>query len=112
VKLRHLASANYAAELVAGAHGTVDGMIVCALIEARSHERFVLLAGAVDDARLRGLYEDLLEAERRHGELYLDLAEEAAGGDVSTRIAELAALEARVIARRGQPVRMHAGGVS
>ena len=123
-----LAGANYAAGLMtalraptpprAGAGAvrswqgerTIDEMLVCALIEARSHERFVRLAAATDDVRLRDLYEDLLAAEERHGSLYLELAEEAAGGDVSARLAELAAHEAAVLARPGQPIRMHAGG--
>jgi tRNA-(ms[2]io[6]A)-hydroxylase len=85
-------------------------MLACALIEARSHERFVRLAAATDDTRLRDLYEDLLAAEERHGSLYLELAEEAAGGDVAARLAELATHEAQVLARPAQPIRMHAGG--
>jgi tRNA-(ms[2]io[6]A)-hydroxylase len=125
---RSLAAANYAAGLMAALRPaspprvgpgvvrswqgdrTVDEMLACALIEARSHERFVRLAAATDDARLRDLYEDLLAAEERHGSLYLELAEEAAGGDVAARLAELAAHEARVLARPDQPLRMHAGG--
>jgi tRNA-(ms[2]io[6]A)-hydroxylase len=125
---RSLAAANYAAGLMSALRPaspprtgpgvvrswqgdrTVDEMLCCALIEARSHERFVRLAAATDDSRLRDLYEDLLAAEARHGSLYLELAEEAAGGDVSERLAALAAHEAQVLARPEQPVRMHAGG--
>lgn len=116
VAFRPQAGAGYAAALFEAARpgSRVDEMIVCALIEARSHERFVLLATAVEDARLRRLYEGLIEAEARHGDLYLELATEAAGGDaaqVAARVEELARHEARVIARPGLPVRMHAGGV-
>jgi tRNA-(ms[2]io[6]A)-hydroxylase len=89
---------------------TVDELLICTLIEARSHERFERLAEAVPDKCLAGLYADLCEAEARHGELYLALAEEAAGGDVSARLAELCAYEARVVSRPGMPLRMHAGG--
>jgi tRNA-(ms[2]io[6]A)-hydroxylase len=91
---------------------TIDEMLCGALIEARSHERFVKLAWATDDRRLRDLYEDLLEAEARHGSLYLDLAHEVAGDEaaVAARLAEMAAHEAAVLIRRDQPVRMHAGG--
>jgi tRNA-(ms[2]io[6]A)-hydroxylase len=88
---------------------TVDEMLVCALIEARSHERFVCLRDRVD-AKLAELYDDLLEAEARHGLLYLELAAEAAQGDVGARLRELAAHEAQVLTRPGQQVRMHAGG--
>jgi tRNA-(ms[2]io[6]A)-hydroxylase len=48
---------------------TVDEMLVCALIEARSHERFACLAGALEGHPLGRLYADLCEAEARHGEL-------------------------------------------
>jgi tRNA-(ms[2]io[6]A)-hydroxylase len=116
-------SARYAAALFEAARpgSVVDEMICCALIEARSHERFVLLEQAVGDERLAKLYGDLLEAEARHGDMYLELATEAAATDaaaddaaavVAARLAELAAHEAQVIARAGQPVRMHAGGVA
>ncbi len=111
--LKPLASAGYAAALMAGAgkpRTPVGDFLCCALIEARSHERFVRLAEATDDARLRKLYQDLFEAEERHGSLYLELAEEVAGEDVSARLAALAAHEAEVVARPGLPVRMHAGG--
>jgi tRNA-(ms[2]io[6]A)-hydroxylase len=85
-------------------------MLVCAIIEARSHERFVRLAAATDDARLRKLYRDLLDAEERHGALDLGFAAEAARGRPAPRLAELCAIEARVLTRPRQPIRMHAGG--
>ena len=116
VPFRGLASANYAAELLARVRSTdararkVDEMLCCALIEARSHERFVRLGAAVDDARLAKFYGELAEAEARHGEIYVELAAEAAGQDVQARLDELAAAEAEIVARPGQPTRMHAGG--
>jgi tRNA-(ms[2]io[6]A)-hydroxylase len=126
VRFRSLPGANYAAGLMSALRPaspprpggvrswqgdrTVDDMLACALIEARSHERFVRLAAATDDVRLRDLYEDLLAAEERHGCLYLELAVEAAGADVASRLAELSAHEATVLARPDQPIRMHAGG--
>lgn len=89
---------------------TVNEMLVCALIEARSHERFVRLAEALGDAPLGRMYADLRDAEARHGELYLELAREAAGGDIDARLVELAAHEARVLVRPGMPLRIHSGG--
>jgi tRNA-(ms[2]io[6]A)-hydroxylase len=88
-------------------------MLSCALIEARSHERFERLRAAVDDERLARFYGELAEAEARHGELYVELAVEAAGGDaaaVSARLAQLADAEGEIVARPGQATRMHAGG--
>jgi tRNA-(ms[2]io[6]A)-hydroxylase len=116
IPFRGLPSANYAAELFAcvrPAARKLDELLCCALIEARSHERFVRLAAAVDDARLARFYEELADAEARHGDLYVELATEAAGADasaVAARLRQLAAEEARVVARPAQPLRMHAGG--
>ena len=122
VPFRALNAAGYAAALFAHFRGDergrrVDEMLACALIEARSHERFVRLQAALaalpqtpETARLAAFYDDLAEAEARHGGLYVALAEEAAGGDVSARLAELTALEAEAISRPSQPLRMHAGG--
>ncbi len=62
------------------------------------------------DARLARFYLELAEAEARHGEIYVELATEAAGGDVAARLHQLAEVEAAIVARPGQPVRMHAGG--
>lgn len=89
---------------------TVDEMLVCALIEARSHERFERFAAALAGTPLGSLYADLCDAEARHGEIYVDLAGEAAGGDITGRLAELARHEALVVARPGLALRMHAGG--
>jgi tRNA-(ms[2]io[6]A)-hydroxylase len=111
LELRALQSSGYAAQLFKAARpgSSVDEMLVCALIEARSHERFERLAEAVPDARLRRFYADLGEAEARHGALYVELAEDAARGTVDDRLAELTAREAEIVARANQPLRMHSG---
>ena len=118
VPFRGLPSGNYATALFALVHSDdararkVDELLCCALIEARSHERFVRLGAALppEDARLAKFYGELAEAEARHGEIYVELAEEAAGGPVTRRLEELAAAEGEIVARSGQPTRMHAGG--
>jgi tRNA-(ms[2]io[6]A)-hydroxylase len=109
--LKPLTSANYAAELFAAAKrfGDLGELLACALIEARSHERFVRLSEAVSDERLRDFYVELAAAEERHGSIYIELAEERAGRAVDRELAELTAREAEIIARPGQPLRMHAG---
>jgi len=109
---RALQSSNYAAALFAACRpdAPADQLLACALIEARSHERFERLAAAVPDPGLRAMYAELGEAEARHGELYVALAEEAAGVPLSDRLAELTACEAEIVARPGQPLRMHSGG--
>lgn len=55
----------------------VDRLLVSALIEARSSERFKLLLEALPketSAELRVLYEELFACEARHYRTYLDLA--------------------------------------
>ncbi len=77
----------------------LDLLLVAALIEARSHERFERLLGHVADARLAKLYAELAEAEARHGPIYLELAIAHAGEETArTRLEELLELEARALA--------------
>jgi tRNA-(ms[2]io[6]A)-hydroxylase len=88
----------------------LDVLLISALIEARSCERFQILADGVDDPALAELYAGLLASEARHHGLYLELS----GGLVSravrdARLAELAAAEAEIVARPCDRVRLHAG---
>jgi len=88
----------------------LDTLLVCALIEARSCERFKLLAGALDgaDPELAELYRGLLASEARHHQTYLELARELAGGEsVARRLGELARCEAEIIAEPSHVVRIH-----
>ncbi len=87
----------------------VDTLLVCALIEARSCERFKLLAESVGDPELSALYNGLLASEARHHGSYLDLAIQASEeGAARARLLELAKLEADIIAAPTSMVRMHA----
>ena len=87
----------------------VDTLLVCALIEARSCERFQLLAEATDDPSLRALYSGLLVSEARHHGSYLDLAIQASDeSSARARLLELAQREAEIIADPTPMVRMHA----
>ncbi|MGH0031425.1 MAG: tRNA-(ms[2]io[6]A)-hydroxylase [Myxococcota bacterium] len=87
----------------------VDTLLCCALIEARSCERFGLLAKAVSDDRLRAFYEGLLASEARHHGVYVELASEVAPRrEVAARLAQLAELEARALADAPPLPRMHA----
>jgi tRNA-(ms[2]io[6]A)-hydroxylase len=82
----------------------VDRLLVGALIEARSCERFKLLADAcADDARLSelgALWGELLACEARHYRTFVDLAVEAADGDrprVIARLERVARVEGAII---------------
>jgi tRNA-(ms[2]io[6]A)-hydroxylase len=113
LRLRPLRAAPYAGRLRErvrrGEPGRlVDLLLCCALIEARSCERFGLLAGSVPDPGLARLYAGLLEAEARHHALYVDLAAELLPrAEVSERLAELARHEARVLEEAPAPARLH-----
>jgi len=86
----------------------VDRLIVAGLIEARSCERFRLLAENVDDRELAGFYESLFESEARHHSTYIRLAKHFAKDDVvDQRLEELSAEEARIIAAGDEQPRMH-----
>jgi tRNA-(ms[2]io[6]A)-hydroxylase len=86
----------------------VDRLLVAALIEARSCERFGILQQGIEDAELSAFYGGLFEAEARHHATYLRLAEHFAPGDeVAARLHELATHEAAILQQCGEPVRMH-----
>ena len=89
----------------------LDLMIVGALIEARSCERFAGLVGRVPVA-VSTFYENLHAAEMRHQHLYLNLAQqhaEAQGLDVVARFKVLAEVEAELVTRPDAAFRFHSG---
>ncbi len=53
----------------------MERLLICALIEARSCERFRLLSLHIADEALRGWYHKFMVAEAGHYRLFLDLAE-------------------------------------
>lgn len=86
----------------------VDRLLVAALIEARSCERFGLLRDHLDDRELAAFYGSLFESEARHHSTYVQLAETfAPAAAVRARLQELAAIEAAIIDEGDPLVRMH-----
>jgi tRNA 2-(methylsulfanyl)-N6-isopentenyladenosine37 hydroxylase len=88
----------------------LDRLLVSALIEVRSCERFAVLAAASGDAELAGLYEALFASELGHYRVFLELArkmEDAAV--VEARWQQLLAAEARILARQEAGPRIHSG---
>ena len=84
-----------------------DLLICGALIEARSHERFVGLIERLS-APLAEFYGALAAAESRHAGLYVRLA--ARGGvAVEARLGELAAVEAELATAPDPEFRFHSG---
>jgi tRNA-(ms[2]io[6]A)-hydroxylase len=54
----------------------MDKLLILALIEARSCERFKLLSVYCDDLELRKFYKKLMVSEAGHYKMYLDLAKQ------------------------------------
>lgn len=89
-------------------HRAVDRLLVGALIEARSCERFVLLRDHLQDAQLKEFYGSLYESEARHHATYVRLAKHfASDADVSNRLQELATFEAAIISDGSELPRVH-----
>ena len=86
----------------------VDRLLVAALIEARSCERFGLLQARLPDPELSEFFGSLFESEARHHRTYVRLAQAFAPAEVvRRRLAELAIAEARIIDEGDDVPRMH-----
>jgi tRNA-(ms[2]io[6]A)-hydroxylase len=86
----------------------VDRLLVAALIEARSCERFGVLRDRLPDRQLAAFYDQLFESEARHHATYVRLARSYADEDaVRRRLEELADVEASIIAPGEELPRMH-----
>lgn len=86
----------------------IDRLLIGGLIEARSCERFSLLAEHIDDAELSEFYQSLFESEARHHTTYVRLAKHFAADEiVKARLVELSALESEIIGRGNPLPRMH-----
>jgi len=87
----------------------IDILIVGAIIEARSCERFAKVAPHLDE-ELKAFYLSLLKSESRHYEDYLHLARKAAKGeDISDRIGFFLQLEKELIETPDTEFRFHSG---
>ncbi|HEY8153475.1 MAG TPA: tRNA-(ms[2]io[6]A)-hydroxylase [Myxococcota bacterium] len=88
----------------------LDTFLCCSLIEARSCERFGLLADAAPEPALADFWARLLDAEARHHGIYLGLARRIAPeAEVMARLRELAEHEAAVLAEAPFSAHLHSG---
>jgi tRNA-(ms[2]io[6]A)-hydroxylase len=89
----------------------LDLLLVGALIEARSCERFTLLAPRLPK-NLARFYSGLLAAEARHFAHYLKFARTVSGvspAAIDARLEELLAIESRLVSEPDPQFRFHSG---
>ena len=86
----------------------IDTLIVGAFIEARSCERFSLLAPVLD-RQLQKFYRGLLKSETRHFKDYLDLAHRYSKSDISDRVQQFRSVEEELIISTDSIFRFHSG---
>ena len=92
-------------------HKLLDLLLIGALIEARSCERFARIAPRLPD-RLAKFYGGLLASEARHFEHYIAFAKSECGvGDaaIQQRLGELKSIEAALISDPDPEFRFHSG---
>ena len=95
---------------VDGNNDYLDLLLVCGLIEARSAERFRLLAKEARGSPLGGFYEDLYASEVNHYLLFLALGVDTAGEPrTAERLEELRTFEAGLIRSLRCGSRIHSG---
>ena len=88
----------------------LDRLLVSAVIEVRSCERFAVLAAASADAELAGFYEGLFASEFGHYRVFLELARKMADpAAVEARWQQLLASESRILAEQEAGPRIHSG---
>ena len=113
IAYRHLSASRYAEGLrrhvrPADPERLTDILIIGALIEARSCERFARLIPHLD-AELAKFYRTLVKSEGRHYEDYLMLAQHLSDSPVESRIAFFVEREAALIQEPDTAFRFHSG---
>ncbi|MCW8193556.1 tRNA-(ms[2]io[6]A)-hydroxylase [Proteobacteria bacterium 005FR1] len=115
IAYRQISASRYAAELRKSVathepQKLVDTLIIGAIIEARSCERFAKLAPHLDPV-LSKFYSSLLKSESRHFRDYLSLAEKVAGADIADRVGFFLSREKTLIESPDAEFRFHSGPV-
>ena len=85
----------------------IHRLLIAALIEARSCERFKLLSEKIEDKELSEFYYNLMISEAGHYTLFLKLAKSFGGKEVQKNWDNLLKFEALVISKLGKKERIH-----
>ncbi|MBN8555198.1 MAG: tRNA-(ms[2]io[6]A)-hydroxylase [Deltaproteobacteria bacterium] len=76
----------------------LDRLLVCGIVEARGHERFSMMAEALEPGELKTFYEKISLAETEHHELFIQISLKYFNEEkVYARLHELLQVEAEVI---------------
>lgn len=116
IKFHTLSAANYAKRLYQamthrdGLPYLGEQLLVGAIIEARSCERFFALLDVLEHKDIRAFYERLIHSEARHYESYLKLAYNTLGEvEAKSLLDKLIAFENTIILERDFVFRFHSG---
>lgn len=88
----------------------IDTLIVCAIVEARSCERFGCLVGNVEP-RLSDFYENFMVSEQRHFRTYLELASHYGSDELGERLPVFLAADNESILSLDNNFRFHSGPI-
>ena len=113
IEFEHVSASRYAAELRKGVrtsepHRLVDMMIVSAIVEARSCERFEAVIPVLDE-ELAQFYTSLLKSEARHFQVYLNFAKKYSPEDIQPRVDFFLARDRELVESNDTEFRFHSG---
>ncbi len=109
----HVSASRYAAGLRNGLRTyeparLIDTLIVSAIVEARSCERFSKIIDVLDD-ELAAFYASLLKSEERHFAVYLKMAREYSEGEIDDRVQHFLAFDRQLVESPDEQFRFHSG---
>lgn len=82
----------------------LDRLLVAAVVEARGHERFSLIAEGIKEPALKKFYRAITASEHRHWQLFVELADHYfPTAEVEARLVQLCAAEGEIV--RSLPAR-------
>jgi len=113
IQYEQISSARYAGEMRKSVRTyeparLIDMLVVCAIVEARSCERFSRLIGVLDE-ELASFYGSLLKSEARHFKVYLDFAKKLAETDIEDRVQHFLELDRALISTPDPDFKFHSG---
>lgn len=86
----------------------LDRLLIGGIIEARGHERFGLIADALEPGHLKKFYQTITKSESRHFDLFFDLATRYEIEEkVTHRLNELISIEADIISNLPIRAQLH-----